>query len=81
MPGADILPMRNLHTPEYRAFLGRLRKARLQAGLTQVQVAEGLGLRQSEVSRMESGERRVDFVELVRFARLYRRHLDYFAEL
>lgn len=64
--------------PEYRRFLTRLRAAREGAGLTQVEVAKRLGVPQSFVSKCESGERRVDVVELAAFARLYRRPLTFF---
>lgn len=69
-----------LHSATYRRFLERLRKARLDAALTQVDVAKALGKPMSYTSKCELGERRVDFVELVEFARLYRRRLEYFAD-
>lgn len=48
-------------------------------GLTQVEVAAKLRRPQSFVSKCESGERRVDVVELlVEFARLYGEDLVYF---
>lgn len=59
-------------------MLSRLRQARLDAGLTQAQVAEKLGVRQTLVSKVELGERRIDPVELRRFAELYGRPLDWF---
>jgi len=62
----------------YKAFLGRLRAAREAAGLRQAQVARSLRKPQSFVSKCESGERRVDFVELLEFSRLYGKPLEYF---
>lgn len=62
----------------YRLFLKRLREARLAAGLTQAQAAAKLQRPQSFVSKCESGERRVDVVELQRFAQLYRKDLEFF---
>ncbi|MEX2376140.1 MAG: helix-turn-helix transcriptional regulator [Dehalococcoidia bacterium] len=62
----------------YRQFLGRLRAARAAAGLTQAQVAQHLSRPQSFVSKCESGERRVDVVELEAFAELYGKELTYF---
>jgi transcriptional regulator with XRE-family HTH domain len=62
----------------YRLFLTRLRQARIKAGLTQVEVAAKLRRPQSFVSKCESGERRVDVVELTEFARLYREDLGFF---
>ena len=65
-------------SPEYQRMLARLKQARLDAGLTQVQVAERLGIRQTVVSKMELGERRIDPVELSRFAEIYGKPLDFF---
>jgi transcriptional regulator with XRE-family HTH domain len=59
-------------------MLRRLRAARLDAGLTQAQVAELLGTTQAFVSKCELGERRIDPIDLVDFARLYRRPLNHF---
>jgi transcriptional regulator with XRE-family HTH domain len=64
----------------YRQFLTRLREARHQAKMTQVQVAKKLRRPQSFVSKVESGERRVDVIELAEFARLYRKRLSFFVE-
>jgi len=72
-------PRRNpTYRQRYRQFLTRLREARHQAKLTQVQVAKKLRRPQSFVSKCESGERRVDVVELAGFARLYRKSLSFF---
>jgi transcriptional regulator with XRE-family HTH domain len=68
--------MRAVHASKYRAFLKRLRAARLAAGLTQVAVARRLGKPQNFVSKSETGERRVDVVEATEFARLYRVRVD-----
>lgn len=67
--------------PEYRRFLARLRAAREGAGLTQVEVAKRLRVPQSFVSKCESGERRVDVIELAAFARIYRRPLAFFLRI
>ena len=64
----------------YRLFLRRLRQARTEAGLSQVQVAAKLRRPQSYVSKCESGERRVDVVELMEFARLYKKELTDFVQ-
>jgi transcriptional regulator with XRE-family HTH domain len=65
---------------EYKRFLERLRQARLEAGLTQTEVAEALQKPQSFVSKCETGERRIDVVELQVLANLYRVPLTYFVE-
>jgi transcriptional regulator with XRE-family HTH domain len=57
----------------YDDFRERLILARSDAGLTQRQAADLLGRTQSFVAKSETGERRVDVVELVAFARIYKR--------
>jgi len=71
-------PVRAMHTPRYRRFVKRLVLAREQAGLTQKQAADALGQRQPWVSKCEAGQRRVDVIELLDFARIYRVPLDFF---
>ena len=63
--------MSSIHTKAYKKLVERLKTARLAAGLTQVEVAEEMDLTQSAVSKCESGERRVDVIELKAFADLY----------
>lgn len=70
--------MRSLHSEAYQRFLFRLRGAREQAKLTQVEAARRLGRPQSYISKCESGERRVDIIELMEFAALYRKRLEFF---
>jgi transcriptional regulator with XRE-family HTH domain len=62
----------------YAQFLRLLKQARIEAGLTQVEVAKKLKRPQSFVSKIESGERRVDVVELSALARVYLKSLDFF---
>ena len=69
------------YTQKYQGLLERLRKARFEAGLTQEEVAERLGRNQSFVSRSETGERRVDIVELQALANVYQKPLSYFLEV
>ncbi len=63
--------MGSTQTRRYRQFLARLKQARKEAGLTQIDVAKRLRKPQSFVSRSETGERRVDAIELEDLARLY----------
>jgi len=72
---APVVPVKS---PEYQRMLARLKQARLDAGLTQVQVAERMGVRQTFVSKVELGERRIDPVELARFAAVYGKPVDFF---
>jgi len=47
-----------------RRLAALLRQARVEASLTQGQVAERIGQTQSYVSKYESGEQRLDLIEL-----------------
>jgi len=68
----------SLRTMEYERFLKAFRKAREDKGLTQEEVAKILKRPQSYVSKCESGERRVDVIELAEFAKVYGKPLNYF---
>ncbi|NKE55364.1 helix-turn-helix transcriptional regulator [Lentzea sp. PSKA42] len=55
---------KSIYSAAYQRLCALLREIRTEAGLTQVQVAERLDEPQSFVSKYESGERRLDVVEL-----------------
>jgi transcriptional regulator with XRE-family HTH domain len=69
---------KSIQTKEYAYFVERLRKARLDAGLSQLQVANKIGRPQSHISNIESGQQRVDVIELKRFAKIYGKSINYF---
>lgn len=77
VPRDDHLKSREYVT-NYRTFLKLLKGAREDAGFTQADVARRLMKPQSFISKCESGERRVDFVELQYLAKIYRKPLSYF---
>jgi transcriptional regulator with XRE-family HTH domain len=68
---AKVPTRKSLYSSEYERFLELLRKVRGATGLTQIKAARRLGRPQSFVSKCESGERRVDVVELAQFCRVY----------
>jgi transcriptional regulator with XRE-family HTH domain len=65
----------------YAEFRARLVAARLESGLTQVQVSAKMGKAHSFTSKCELGERRVDFVELQQFAKVYKKDLSFFVTM
>ena len=69
---------RTIQSKEYGVIIEKLRQARLDSALTQVEVAKKLKRPQSYVSKCEAGEQRVDILELKRFAELYKKDLEYF---
>ncbi len=58
-------------TKQYSRLLEALKQARVEAGLTQTEVGKKFGAHASFVSKCESGERRIDVVELNYFCKLY----------
>jgi transcriptional regulator with XRE-family HTH domain len=68
------------HTRQYDRLLAALRRARHDAALTQGEVAARLKTYASYVSKCESGERRIDVVELAAFCRVYGVELVAFLE-
>lgn len=76
-----VNPRDHAYQRAYKEFTKRLIAARKNAGLTQVQVAQRLGKSHTYVSKCELGERRVDFVELQRFAQIYSKDMSFFITL
>ncbi|TGJ98714.1 XRE family transcriptional regulator [Leptospira langatensis] len=69
---------KTIYTEEYKIFQRLLKKAREEAGLTQIEVAQELDAPQSFVSKIEAGDRRIDVIEFWRLARLYKKPYDFF---
>ncbi|WP_457795898.1 helix-turn-helix domain-containing protein [Methylocystis sp. S23] len=63
---------KTLGTARHDALIAFLIRKREEAGVTQTQLAERLGEYQSFVARLESGQRRVDVVELIAIAEILR---------
>ena len=72
MSPGDRRPSR-MHWPRlYQELRANLIQAREKAKLTQREAAELLGRPQSYVAKSETGERRVDAIELLQFAAVYK---------
>ena len=66
------------HQAVYDRFIDRLILAREEAGLTQRDVSERLGMAHSFLSKCETKERRVDVLEFLQLAELYGKPLQFF---
>ncbi|MFS6803491.1 helix-turn-helix domain-containing protein [Edwardsiella tarda] len=64
-----ILTMSSIYSYEYRLIIKTLKVRRIELKITQAQLAQVLGKPQSFVSKIESGERRLDIIEFVHIAR------------
>lgn len=63
---------------DWKTLGERLREAREYLGFSQDQVATFLGIPRSALSLIESGQRKVDALELKKLAGLYKRSVGYF---
>ncbi|MFA4826987.1 MAG: helix-turn-helix transcriptional regulator [Candidatus Shapirobacteria bacterium] len=71
---------KTIFTREHKLLTKLLRQARIDAGLDQIQVAKLLKKTQSYVSKIESGQRRIDIIQLKEFARIYKKNINYFLD-
>lgn len=69
---------KSTYTDYYKTTISRLKKARLELGLKQEDVADKLGKPQSFISKIECGERRLDIAELKELAKLYKKDITCF---
>lgn len=58
---------RDKYDPAYRAIVDGLIAARKARGMTQVDVAQAMGTDQSQISKFERGERRLDILDYIRY--------------
>jgi len=69
---------KSIYSKEYEYLTGQLKKARLNAGYTQIKVSKLLKKSQSNISKEESGQVRLDVIQLREYAKLYKKDLNYF---
>jgi len=69
---------KSIYSKEYEYLTNQLKKARLEAGLTQVKVSKLLKKSQSNISKVEKGQIRLDVIQLREYAKLYKKDLNYF---
>lgn len=69
---------KSIYSKNHRYLVKQLKKARKEAGLTQREVAQLLGKTQSYISKIESGQRRIDIVQLKKLAKIYKKNLNFF---
>jgi transcriptional regulator with XRE-family HTH domain len=58
----------SLHDEAYALFVQALVERRIKSGKTQQAVADALGWQQSIIAKIESVQRRLDIIELIRIA-------------
>ena len=71
---------KTIYSEEHKFLVEQLRKAREEAGLDQKETAKLLGRTQSYVSKIESGQIRIDVVQLKELAKIYKKNINYFIQ-
>ncbi len=69
---------KGIYSKEQKYLTEQLKKARKESGLDQKKVSEKLGTTQSYVSKLESGQRKVDALQLRELSKIYKKSLSYF---
>jgi transcriptional regulator with XRE-family HTH domain len=61
---------RSLSNNRHRQIVAAVVAARKAAGLSQTDLADALGLNQSDISKLENGERKLELIEFLEIAEL-----------
>jgi transcriptional regulator with XRE-family HTH domain len=69
---------KTIYSKEHKYIVEQLKRARQEAGLDQSDVAKLLGKTQSYISKIESGQRRIDIITLKEFAKVYKKDINFF---
>ncbi|OIO49057.1 MAG: hypothetical protein AUJ39_01685 [Parcubacteria group bacterium CG1_02_42_13] len=69
---------KTIYSKDHKYTVEQLKKARIAAKLDQQKTARLLKKTQSYVSKLESGQRRIDVMALREFARIYKKPISYF---
>jgi len=69
---------KTIYSKEHKYIVKQLKRARKEANLSQGEVAKLLNKTQSYISKIESGQRKIDVVQLKEFAKIYKKDLNFF---
>ena len=69
---------KSIYSEEHKRVAARIKQARKETGMKQEAVAELLGRSQSYISKIESGQRRIDINLLTELANAYGKDIEFF---
>ncbi len=70
--------MKVIYNPKYERIIMKLKIAREAAGLKQDVVAKKLNKYASYISKIEAGDRRLDILEMIELAEVYKKDIKWF---
>ncbi len=68
----------DIYSSGHKFLAQQLKKARELSGFDQKEVAELLDKTQSYISKIETGQRRIDVIQLQEFAKIYKKKIEFF---
>ena len=68
----------SIYSKEHKVLVDKIKQARIEAKLGQEEAAKLLGTTQSYISKLESGQRQVNALQLKELANLYKKSVSYF---
>jgi transcriptional regulator with XRE-family HTH domain len=74
----NYIMTKTIFSKDHKILVERLKKAREDAGMNQLDVAKMLKKSQSYISKIESGQRRVDVIQLKNLASIYKKDINFF---
>jgi len=69
---------KSIYSKESESLVKQLKKARKEAKLNQNEAARLICVSQSYISKVESGQIRMDIIQLKNFAKVYGKSIDFF---
>lgn len=69
---------KSIYTKEHARLVEKLKQARIDSGLDQKDVAKLLHKTQSYISKVESGQRKIDVIQLKELAKIYKKDINSF---
>jgi DNA-binding XRE family transcriptional regulator len=69
---------KTIYSAQYQTIIQNPKEARIKQGLTQRETAKHFGAGQSFISKIESGQYRLDILQLQEFATLYKKTITSF---
>ena len=72
---------KSIHHPLHRRLRQELTSARMDMGLTQRELAEKMNVTHSLIGKIETGDRRLDVLELIEYSKVLNLDIDSILEL